>query len=212
MVFAVPAAREALTHIGLAVEEQRAPTRPNSLDFGRVFGRPSPRPLQTAVTIPQARLLVLEAETGSGKTEAALWRFAHLFAKGEVDGLYFALPTRVAACRMFGRLRSFQDGLFGVDGPSVLRPVPGQIEFDEAEGQRLPDFDFAWSDDPDGGTKRGRWAAEHPKRFLAAQISVGTVDQVLLAALQVKHAHLRGAALLRHLLVVDEVHASNTYM
>jgi hypothetical protein len=26
----------------------------------------------------------------------------------------------------------------------------------------------------------------------------------------VKHAHLRGAALLRHLLVVDEVHASDT--
>ena len=34
----------------------------------------------------------------------------------------------------------------------------------------------------------------------------------MLAALQVKHAHLRGSALSRSLLVIDEVHASDTYM
>ena len=41
---------------------------------------------------------------------------------------------------------------------------------------------------------------------------VGTIDQVLLSALSVKHSHLRAAPLLRHLLVVDEVHASDAYM
>ena len=41
---------------------------------------------------------------------------------------------------------------------------------------------------------------------------VGTVDQALLAALPVRHAHLRGASLLRALMVVDEVHASDAYM
>lgn len=94
----------------------------------------------------------------------------------------------------------------------MLRAVPGQIGADDAEGHPLPDFGFEWSDDPDGGERRARWAAEHPKRFLAAQLAVGTVDQVLLGAITVKHAHLRGAAMLRHLLVVDEVHASDTYM
>ena len=34
----------------------------------------------------------------------------------------------------------------------------------------------------------------------------------MLAALQVKHAHLRGSALSRSLLVIDEVHASDAYM
>jgi CRISPR-associated endonuclease/helicase Cas3 len=38
------------------------------------------------------------------------------------------------------------------------------------------------------------------------------VAQVLLAAIATRHAHLRGTALLRHLLVVDEVHASDRYM
>ena len=35
-----------------------------------------------------------------------------------------------------------------------------------------------------------RWAAEHATRFLAAPVAVGTVDQAMLAGLQVKHAHL----------------------
>jgi CRISPR-associated endonuclease/helicase Cas3 len=56
------------------------------------------------------------------------------------------------------------------------------------------------------------WAAERPKRFLAAPIAVGTIDQALLSALQVKHAHLRSVCLDRALLVVDEVHASDPYM
>lgn len=42
-------------------------------------------------------LILLEAETGSGKTEAALWRFAVLLDAGEADALYFAVPTRAAA-------------------------------------------------------------------------------------------------------------------
>lgn len=42
-----------------------------------------------------------------------------------------------------------------------------------------------------------RWAAEHPRRALAAAAAVGTIDQALLSGLPVRHAHLRGAALLR---------------
>ena len=56
------------------------------------------------------------------------------------------------------------------------------------------------------------WASENPKRYLSAQIAVGTVDQAMLGALRVKHAHMRAAGLARNLLVVDEVHASDTYM
>jgi CRISPR-associated endonuclease/helicase Cas3 len=55
-------------------------------------------------------VVVLESETGSGKTEAALYRFARLFAIGEIDGLYFALPTRVAATAMFERVKTAVSG------------------------------------------------------------------------------------------------------
>ena len=212
MAFAKSKAAEALALVGLAAEPSRRVVQAAGLEFARTFGVPRPRKLQEDVVLPDAGLVVLEAETGSGKTEAALWRFAHLFARGAVDGLYFALPTRVAATEIERRTRRFRDGLFGAGGPAVVRAVPGQVTFDGAEGRPLPRFGFEWDDRSHGAADRSRWAAEHPKRYLTAQLAVGTVDQALLGAVQVKHAHLRGAALLRHLLVVDEVHASDTYM
>ena len=45
-----------------------------------------------------------------------------------------------------------------------------------------------------------------------SQIAVGTVDQAMMGALKVRHGHMRAACLARNLLVVDEVHASDTYM
>lgn len=184
----------------------------SGLGFADIFSGRSPRPMQRDAVLPDAGVVVLEAETGSGKTEAALWRFKHLLERGEVDGLYFALPTRVAATAMFERVKIFRDRVFTGDKPGVVLAVPGQVAVDEAEGRRLPNFGFEWGDKPDGGASQARWAAEHPKRFLAARIAVGTIDQALLGAIRVKHSQMRGASLLRHLLVVDEVHASDRYM
>lgn len=198
--------------VGLASAPPELRVCVEKIGFAEAFGVPEPRPMQAAVAPLTASCLVLEAETGSGKTEAALWRFQHLFAQGAVDGLYFALPTRVAATAMFERVKTFRDRVFGAAPPAVVLAVPGQAMVDGAEGRPLPGFGFEWDDKPEGGADRARWAAEHPKRFLAATIAVGTIDQALLAAVRVKHAHMRGAALMRHLLVVDEVHASDRYM
>ncbi len=212
MTFARVRAAHAIRTVGLQSASPDARGSTNTITFATAFEVTEARPVQAVVTAPDAACLVLEAETGSGKTEAALWRFKHLFAQGRVDGLYFALPTRVAATAMFARVRAFRDRLFGEAGPPVVLAVPGQVVFDDAEGRPLPGFGFEWSDAHDNGVDRSRWAAEHPKRFLAAPIAVGTIDQALLGAIRVKHAHLRGASLLRHLLVVDEVHASDRYM
>jgi CRISPR-associated endonuclease/helicase Cas3 len=213
MVEAHDAAHTALRSVGASVETRREGVAVRATDFSLLFGVPDLRPLQRHATSPTARCVVMEAETGSGKTEAALWRFRHLFEAGDVDGLYFALPTRVAATQMFQRVKRFRDALFpDEDRPAVVLAVPGQVGADDARGHPLPDFGFEWNDRPDEMSRQARWAAEHPKRFLAAQIAVGTVDQALLSAIAVRHAHLRGTALLRHLLVVDEVHASDRYM
>jgi len=154
----------------------------------------------------------MEAETGSGKTEAALWRFLDLFEAGAVDGMYFALPTHVAATQAFARILRFADAAFGADRPAIVLAVPGQVQADGARGHKLPDFAFAWDDDPNDAVRQSRWAAAHPKRFLGAQIAVGTLDQALLGTIRTRHAHMRGTMLLRQLLVVDEVHASDRYM
>lgn len=156
-----------------------------------------------------ARLVILEAETGSGKTEAALWRYTKLFAAGKVSGLYFALPTRAAARQLHRRVDQVIRRVYGPRAPEAVLAIPGMVHSGKFKGQRLPNWEVLWDDSKEAPH---RWAAEHATRFLAAPIAVGTVDQAMLSALKVKHAHLRGSALSRSLLVVDEAHASDSYM
>ena len=201
-------ARKRLGEIGLT-----PPVRPaRSRGFDAILPGARPSAMQRAVSeaSPDARLLILEAETGSGKTEAALWRYMRLREAGKVDGLYFALPTRAAASQIFGRVQAALATMFA-DPPEAVLAIPGMIAAGAATGQRLPDWSVKWDDDA-GAAHPSRWAAEHATRYLAAEIAVGTVDQAMLAALRVKHAHLRGSALARSLLVIDEVHASDAYM
>jgi CRISPR-associated endonuclease/helicase Cas3 len=206
------AARMALRIIGMVPPEGR-----RSKGFEATFGF-QPSPLQSALLqgLPveqESRLLLVESDTGSGKTEAALAWFFRLYAQNQVDGLYFALPTRVAAREIYARVFRAVEAAFeptGRPGP-VLLAAPGYVRVD---GQpALPDPVVVLHDDHAEERRRERlWAAERPKRFLAAPIAVGTIDQALLSVLQVKHSLLRSVCLDRHLLVVDEVHASDPYM
>ena len=157
--------------------------------------------------------MIIESETGSGKTEAALWRFARMYEAGLVDGLYFALPTRSAASQLHARVNRFIARMFPEEQrPEPVLAVPGYLKAGDFTGKHLGHYEVWWEDQSSGGTPGRRWAAEGAKRFLAAQIAVGTVDQAMMGALKVRHAHMRAACLARNLLVVDEVHASDTYM
>lgn len=206
-------ARHALQAVGLDVGDEDARLAATVCNFAQAFNLGSPREMQADMgTDCLGPIVVLEAETGSGKTEAALWRFLHLWRAGQVDGLYFALPTRVAASQMYERVQAFVSRVWPKNAPVVVRALPGYTAADSETSVQLPDFRVQWSDYPGDAEAERRWAAESPKRYLAATIAVGTVDQVLLGALKVKHAHLRKAMLTRSLLVVDEVHASDTYM
>ncbi len=203
------AAARALTEIGF---DPGALAHVPSPDFLKLTGFSKPNPAQIVVGNlgPEPRLVILEAETGSGKTEAALWRFTQLFAAGAVSGLYFAVPTRAAARQLHGRVNNALLRVFCEATPEAVLAIPGMLKAGEFKGQRLPNWDVRWDDD--AGSAPQRWAAEHATRFLAAPVAVGTVDQAMLAGLQVKHAHLRGSSLNRSLLVIDEVHASDAYM
>ncbi|WP_326543546.1 CRISPR-associated helicase Cas3' [Pseudorhodoferax sp.] len=206
-------ARHALRAIGLDTGDTAVRLAAAACDFSRAFDVPAARPMQAAMADDGlGPVVVLEAETGSGKTEAALWRFLHLWRAGRVDALYFALPTRVAATQLYARVLDFVRRVWPQDPPVAVRALPGYGAADGQTYEPLPGFQVLWHDEPGDDEAERRWAAESPKRYLAATIAVGTVDQALLGALQVKHAHLRQALLARSLLVVDEVHASDAYM
>ena len=215
-------ARRAVSEIGLDLGQQRRTFRTRGAlpDFASLFGMDgaaSPNAVQrhAAMATPLGeQLTIVESETGSGKTEAALWRFARMYEAELVDGIYFALPTRAAATQMYERVQRFTGTLFpeGRHAPAVVLAVPGYMRDGDATGRLLQNYEVWWDDHPDDATRGRRWAAEHAKRYLAAQIAVGTVDQAMMAALKVTHAHIRAACLSRNLLVIDEVHASDTYM
>ena len=207
-------AKQAVDAIGLNLSAQRDPDRFKSVpEFGNLFGIDgSPNAIQkaaTATSLDDERLVIIESETGSGKTEAALWRFAKMYEQKLVDGLYFALPTRAAAVQIHGRVGRFIANLFPRCAPSVVLAVPGYEPGAEASSVAVEDYEPWWEDRHDDDRP---WASRNPKRYLAAQVAVGTVDQAMMGALQVKNAHMRAACLARNLLVVDEVHASDTYM
>jgi len=205
-------ANRAVMSLGLDVDGSRTALKTFSPSFAQIFGNP-PYPIQAAMDAADlGSLAVLESETGSGKTEAALWRFVHLFECGAVDSLYFALPTRVSASQVYERILAAVARLWPTKPLLTVRALPGYASADGQEPQALPNFKVLWSDDPADAEAHRRWAAESPKRFLAAPIAVGTIDQALFGALQVRHAHLRHALLARSLVVVDEVHASDPYM
>ena len=191
-------------------------TRSPAVSFADLFDYPHPRPLQTAVADAplSCPLLVLESETGSGKTEAAVLRFNALWRAGLVDGLYFAVPTRAAAKQLQRRVDMALRRLFPPDiRVETVLAIPGYPQAGLATARRVGRFQVEWEDDPeDEPTRRARWSAESSRHFLSSAAAVGTVDQVLLAALKVKWAHLRGSAVSRSLLVVDEAHASDAYM
>ena len=204
-------AEMAVNDIGLVVTEQRDAFAEQLPDFCREFGFEPNSIQQTATETPlEAPLVIIESETGSGKTEAALGRFSRMYHAGLVDGLYFALPTRSAAAQIHRRVDHFVERSFPESGrPRVVLAVPGYAPGVDGQDGALTEYDHhaAGHDDHDIP-----WASENSKRYLAAQIAVGTVDQAMLGALKVRHAHLRSSCLARNLLVVDEVHASDTYM
>ena len=144
-------------------------------------------------------VIVLEDETGGGKTLAAYLVHALLARRGLCTGLTFCLPTRASA-------REIHKGAVQVYGERTL-PVLAVGGYENA-----PALPGLADNEREAGRAGLGWAAQRRHRFLAAPVAVGTVDQVLLGALTVRFAHLRQVAPACNLLVVDEVHSSDPYM
>lgn len=123
--FADRRAAEVVARMGLDTRPTRSALLRSNHRFEDVFGEPdhsfAPTEIQAAMACTDlGQIVVLEAPTGSGKTEAALWRFRTLFAAGAVDSLAFLLPTRTSAVLLEARVRRASNAC----GP---RPGRGRI-------------------------------------------------------------------------------------
>lgn len=200
-------AEKALQEFGLV---SRSKTRGG---MSSLFPDYTPRGLQTCVSqFPlHAGLLLIEAPTGSGKTEAALAHATRLIAEGLADSIVFALPTQATANAMLKRLEDVADRFFSGGKNVVL-----------AHGKSALSKEFIFLKNTGrASTVQGReealvqcseWLATSRKRVFLGQVGVCTIDQVLLSVLPVRHNFVRGFGVRKSVLIVDEVHAYDSYM
>jgi CRISPR-associated endonuclease/helicase Cas3 len=172
----------------------------------------------------QPQLFILEDVTGAGKTEAALILTQRLIAQGLANGLYIGLPTMATANAMYQRLAKvyrhfYQDGeqpslvlahgareLSTVFRDSVLLTEQTQTDADYQTGHDEDDQELSAT------AYCNAWLADTRKKSLLADVGVGTLDQALLAVLPARHQSLRLLGLANKVLLVDEVHAYDSYM
>jgi len=157
-------------------------------------------------------LTVIEAPTGSGKTEAALSYAWRLLEIGHADSIVFALPTQATANAMLKRLEAFADKVFDGQGANVVL-AHGKCNFNQ-EFQRLVEAYAGHTPQgkDEGSSQCSTWLAQSRKRVFLGQVGLCTIDQVLLSVLPVKHKFIRGFGINKSVLIVDEVHAYDSYM
>ena len=150
-------------------------------------------------------LVIVEAPTGSGKTEAALYLAEQLRAKAGGAGTYVAMPTVTTSNQMHARAARALSAAHP-DRPVAILLVHGQALWQSpAPGLDAGEGEEAAAVDPMG------WFLPR-KRTLLAPYGVGTVDQALLAVLPTTYFYLRLCGLGRKTVIFDEVHAYDTYM
>lgn len=184
----------------------------------------SMRPMQEEVVglageLRGPSLVIVEAPMGEGKTEAAMYLADRWSTTEGWRGCYFALPTRATSDQMFSRVHDFLASRYPEDVVN-LQLLHGHAalsaEFQELRqhGDRLFQPVSLAEDEttkPDTGVVAAGWFT-HRKRGLLAPFGVGTIDQALLAALQTRHVFVRLFGLAHKTVIVDEVHAYDTYM
>ena len=208
-------AQEAVQRIGWAGWAPPTAIAPFQQLFSSIIEHP--RPLQSkTVEVAESlggspSLVIIEAPMGEGKTEAAMYLADYWAVKQGQKGCYFALPTQATSNQMLGRVAKFLEARY--PGLSTnLQLIHGAALLSED----FADMRMRLSSDGDSvDTSPEVSAAEWflpKKRGLLAPFGVGTIDQALLSVLQTKHFFVRLFGLAQKTVIIDEVHAYDTYM
>lgn len=155
-------------------------------------------------------IYILEAQMGLGKTEAAFSATEILASKWACEGLFFGLPTQATANGIFPRLKSWANNQ-SEDVQLSIRLAHGMAKFHEGYREIFRGFAKQNEDVDNGGLIVHNWF-EGRKQALLSSFVVGTVDQLLMSALQQKHVMLRHLGLAGKVVVIDECHAYDAYM
>ena len=175
------------------------PNLVKNLRFRDIFGF-EPRAIQKSLIqqASQPGIYILEAPMGIGKTEAALYAAYSIMVSGGATGVYFALPTQLTSNRIHDRVNEYLEKILATE--CVHR-------------RALLLHSNAWLKEivmgEDGGLG-GNWF-QSGKRGILAPFAVGTIDQALMAVMNVKHGFVRAFGLAGKVVILDEVHSYDAY-
>lgn len=180
-------------------------------DFEETFGF-LPRAVQKcmieiAQTVDDPGLFILEAPMGCGKTEAALSCAELIASKCKKNGLFFGMPTQATANGIFPRVvnwaekqsEEFYHCVQLQHGNAALNETFQKIQ------RGIPE------EESNSGVIVHSWFCDSKKSCLADFV-VATVDQLLMLALKRRHVMLLHLGLSEKVIIIDEVHAYDTYM
>lgn len=173
--------------------------------------------MDAAAGAVQPGVYILEAQMGVGKTEAALAAAETFARKWGCGGLFFGLPTQATANGIFPRLMRWA-GQFAEEARLSVRLAHGAAELNEdyrALFQGEAELETAEEErdgqSGDGGLLVHNWFRGR-KQALLSDFVIGTVDQLLMAALQQRHVMLRHFGIVGKVVIIDECHAYDAFM
>jgi CRISPR-associated endonuclease/helicase Cas3 len=174
--------------------------------FAKVPNNLQRRVMDIVTSASGPTLLVVEAPMGAGKTEAALYAHLYLQRAARHRGLYVALPTMASGNGMFPRVKAFLQAV-------GTRPLDLQLQHGTAilnrEYLQLRPSEVG-EDNTDDVVSAHEWFTPK-KHAMLSEYGVGTIDQALLGVLRVRHHFVRLWGLANRTVVLDEVHAYDTY-
>lgn len=170
------------------------PVIKKGLGFNDIFGF-DPRDKQTVLhrEIKRGGVYILESPMGHGKTESALYAAYKLLETGDATGIYFALPTQLTSEKIHERVNGFLGNILETD--SVVSLLHSNAWMRELGVE---------------GNPNGSWFSQG-KRGILSPFAVGTLDQALMAVMNVKHSFIRSYGLVGKVVILDEVHCYDSY-
>jgi len=118
-----------------------------------------------------------------------------MLVSGKATGLYFGLPTQLSSNKIYERVWQFLERITGTGASLKLLHSSAWLE------------ETVLGEDGDAGRS---WF-DSSKRGILAPFAVGTVDQALMAVMNVRHSMVRTFGLAGKIVILDEVHSYDAY-